>query len=612
MEFTALIRRWFGRLRFKSKVIAIFLPLLILSLLILGALSSHLFSRSLIERTTRNVADESQLILSRTDYILRSAETAANIMVTNINRLYESYPAVQAVPLEQFRFANLMQSRLSIDLSIFREVDAAVFVGKDGTVYSSYTSGGEEEAKGIAASGMLITVREAGSYGNSHWFGMEKRNYLTSDPDSPVLTLGKMVINIDTGEPLGTLFLIVREEQLSAFLQSSDPAASKAYYFVDEHRRVVAAADKSSLLQPLEPSMAARIGDRERADRAASFSYKDDGNLVTVSRFGPMDWELINVVSLKLLTADVQQNVRLTALVGALCLIFSLFGASFLSRMVASPLERLTRAMRQVVSGDLRPVVAARTEDEIGTIAEAFNFMVGRVRELLNKVTEEQKRKREYELALISAQIKPHFLYNTLDTIYVLNELDRNEEARDTTKALADFYRMVLNKGRELIILEKEARITDDYLAIMQIRYPDVFRYEIDIPAELSGTPIPKLSLQPLVENAIYHGLKKKGSKGFIRIQACSTGGKVLVQVTDNGIGMDEERIEAIMSGYSPEEETRSIGTYSVQQRLNLYFGEPYGLTVRSVVDEGTVVELSLPMLGTEKRDEQDVQGDDR
>ncbi|UQZ35557.1 two-component sensor histidine kinase [Paenibacillus sp. PK3_47] len=612
MKIIVYIRKWFGRLRFKSKVIAIFLPLLIFSLLILGALSSHLFSRSLIDRTTRNVADESQLILSRTDYILRSAETAANIMVTNINRLYETYPAVQtaAVTLEQIRFSNLMQSRLSTDLSIFREVDAAVFVGNDGTVYPSYTSGRDEG--GIAASGMLEQVKEADSYGTSHWFDMQQRDYMTPDPASPVLTLGKIVINIDTGETLGTLFLIIKEEQLSAFLQSSDPAAPKSYYFMDKQLRIVAAADKNSLLTQIEPSMAAEIGKNHASTRAASFSYREDGNLVTVSHYGRMDWELINVVSLQLLTADVRQNVRLTALVGALCLIFSLFGASLLSRMVAGPLERLTRAMRQVVSGDLEPVVEAKTEDEIGTIAEAFNFMVGRVRELLHKVTQEQNRKREYELALISAQIKPHFLYNTLDTIYVLNELDRNEEARDTTKALADFYRMVLNKGRELIILEKEAEITDDYLAIMQIRYPDVFRYEIDIPAELSGTPVPKLSLQPLVENAIYHGLKKKGSKGFIRIQAFAVDGKVFVQVIDNGVGMEEERIESIMSGYSPEEETRSIGTYSVQQRLSLYFGEEYGLTVQSALGEGTTVELSLPMLGNEKRDEQDVQGDDR
>jgi two-component system sensor histidine kinase YesM len=261
--------------------------------------------------------------------------------------------------------------------------------------------------------------------------------------------------------------------------------------------------------------------------------------------------------------------------------------------------------MRKVVTGDLQAVTTVRTEDEIGTIAEAFNFMVRRVRELLDEVRQEQNRKREYELALISAQIKPHFLYNTLDTIYALNELDRNDEARDTTKALADFYRMVLNKGRELITLEKEAQITDDYLTILQIRYPDVFRYEVDIPAELAGTPIPKLSLQPLVENSIYHGLKKKGTKGFIRIFAFKQGDKVIVRVEDNGVGMDEFQVQTIMSRHLPKEGIRSIGTYSVQQRLSLYFGEEYGISVQSILAEGTTVDLSLPMLpkGSEHQD---------
>lgn len=598
MNTPTLLRKWFGRLRFKSKVIAVFMPLLILSLLVLGLLSSHVFSKSLIDRTTRNVENESKLILSRTDYILSSTETAADIMVTNINRLYESFPAPLLTPLEQNRFANLMQSRLSTDLSIFKEADAAVFVSRDNRIYTSYTS--DRDESGLLASGMLERVKDAESYGTDHWFGMEQRDFLTPYPASPVLTLGKMVINIDTGDPYGTLFLLVQEERLSADLQSGDPASPKAYYFVDHSMRIASAADKDSLLKPVNEKMAAALEHKagDEGGRSQSFSYQEDGNLITVSPFERMDWKLVHVVSLKLLTADVSENVRLTFLIGALCLVFSWLGANLLYRMVVSPLEQLTRAMRKVVSGDLNPVAPVRTEDEIGTIAEAFNYMVERVQELLQKITQEQNRKREFELALISAQIKPHFLYNTLDTIYVLNELDRNEEARDTTKALADFYRMVLNKGRELIILEKEAQITDDYLAIMQIRYPDVFRYELDIPAELAGTPIPKLSLQPLVENAIYHGLKTKGTKGFISIQAFVRDGSVVVRVEDNGIGMEGAQVEAIMSGHSPEEDTRSIGTYSVQQRLHLYFGPDYGLSVQSRPGEGTVVELVLPMLG--------------
>ncbi|WP_342435113.1 histidine kinase [Paenibacillus sp. FSL H7-0442] len=593
MNILSLARKWFGRLRFKSKVITVFLPLIIISLLILGLLSNQLFSRSLIDQTTSNVVDESQLILSRTDYIFRSVETAANIMVTNINRMYDSNGAKPDTAMEPIQFGNLMQSRLSIDLSIFREVDAAVFIDNEGKIFASYTESGDDRK----IYSMLKRVRESESYGQALWFDMEKRDFLTPDPSSPVLTLGKTVINIDTGEPYGTLFLLVKEEGLSDYFRSSDPDAPKSYYFLDNEMRVAVAEDNEMLMNPVNPQLGEAIQRCAPNASHGTCSFEYEGNLITVTDYNRMEWKLVNIVSLSLLTADVRQNVRLSLLIGVLCLVFSWLGASFLSRMVVSPLEQLTKAMRKVVTGDLQPVATVRTEDEIGTIAEAFNFMVRRVRELLDEVRQEQNRKREYELALISAQIKPHFLYNTLDTIYALNELDRNEEARDTTKALADFYRMVLNKGRELITLEKEAQITDDYLTILQIRYPDVFRYEVDIPPEFEGTPIPKLSLQPLVENSIYHGLKKKGTKGFIRIFAFRQGDKVVVRVEDNGVGMNEIQVQTIMSRHLPEEGIRSIGTYSVQQRLSLYFGEEYGISVQSVLTKGTTVDLSLPML---------------
>ncbi|MBO3284708.1 cache domain-containing sensor histidine kinase [Paenibacillus polymyxa] len=593
MNILSLARKWFGRLRFKSKVITVFLPLIIISLLILGLLSNQLFSRSLIDQTTSNVVDESQLILSRTDYIFRSAETAANIMVTNINRMYDSNGAKPDTAMEPIQFGNLMQSRLSIDLSIFREVDAAVFIDNEGKIFASYTESGDDRK----IYSMLKRVRESESYGQALWFDMEKRDFLTPDPSSPVLTLGKTVINIDTGEPYGTLFLLVKEEGLSDYFRSSDPDAPKSYYFLDNEMRVAVAEDNEMLMNPVNPQLGEAIQRCAPNASHGTCSFEYEGNLITVTDYNRMEWKLVNIVSLSLLTADVRQNVRLSLLIGVLCLVFSWLGASFLSRMVVSPLEQLTKAMRKVVTGDLQPVATVRTEDEIGTIAEAFNFMVRRVRELLDEVRQEQNRKREYELALISAQIKPHFLYNTLDTIYALNGLDRNEEARDTTKALADFYRMVLNKGRELITLEKEAQITDDYLTILQIRYPDVFRYEVDIPPEFEGTPIPKLSLQPLVENSIYHGLKKKGTKGFIRIFAFRQGDKVVVRVEDNGVGMNEIQVQTIMSRHLPEEGIRSIGTYSVQQRLSLYFGEEYGISVQSVLTKGTTVDLSLPML---------------
>lgn len=172
-------------------------------------------------------------------------------MVTNINRMYDSYGAKPDTAMEPIQFGNLMQSRLSIDLSIFREVDAAVFIDNEGKIFASYTESGDDRK----IYSMLKRVRESESYGQVLWFDMEKRDFLTPDPSSPVLTLGKTVINIDTGEPYGTLFLLVKEEGLSDYFRSSDPDAPKSYYFLDNEMRVAVAEDNEMLMNPVNPQL---------------------------------------------------------------------------------------------------------------------------------------------------------------------------------------------------------------------------------------------------------------------------------------------------------------------------------------------------------------------
>lgn len=269
--------------------------------------------------------------------------------------------------------------------------------------------------------------------------------------------------------------------------------------------------------------------------------------------YDKLNWKLVNTISLQKLTADIHRNITLTIFVGIGCLLLSLLLAGKLSQIIVNPLLQVTKAMRKVREGDLNVTSPVTTEDETGLISTVFNSMVGRIQELMRTITNEQVRKREYELALIHAQIKPHFLYNTLDTIYVLNDLELNEAARDTTKALADFYRVVLSKGNEVIPLSEEVSNAADYLAIMQVRNPDVLRYEINIPKSLEGVKVPKLSLQPLIENAIYHGLKTKGSQGLISIEAYTHGREVIITVEDNGVGMSEEQVSRIVEYRSRE-----------------------------------------------------------
>ncbi|MNM40422.1 Sensor histidine kinase YehU [compost metagenome] len=373
---------------------------------------------------------------------------------------------------------------------------------------------------------------------------------------------------------------------------------------------IVASLDKQQVLTRITDPVELELL-RDSAEKGETLTRNADGKrLIAVSDFPGMNWKLLNVVDVAILTKDIGKNIRLIILIGFCCLVVSVIAANFLSKAVLNPLQNLTKAMRRVMNGNLQVQSSVQTQDEVGLISRVFNSMIGQIQELMQTMRVEQVQKREYELALITSQVKPHFLYNTLDTIYILNDLERNVEARNTTKALADFYRVVLSKGRELIILEQEIKMTNDYLTIMQMRYPDIFRYEIMIPDELRNTPVPKLSLQPLVENAIYHGLKMKGEPGTIRILAFADQDKTIIRVEDDGIGMSEERLKAANAFCSEEGQIQSIGIYSVQERIKLYFGTQYGITILSEEGIGTRVDITIPNI--KKGGRNNVQGHDR
>lgn len=599
--------KWFSGLTFKSKLLTVFIPLIVVSLSILGVVSSEIFSRSLINRSVNDVIDQSGLIINKLDSITKNMEICSNMLVTDVNRLFENFP-MERTPVEENQFRATIQSRLAIDLSLFAETDAAVFIDSNGQIYTSYSSANDES--GAILSGIPEEMLKQGSYGAAYWLPMQKRNYMTPDPQVPVLTLGKVVINIDTGERLGTLFLITKEPTLSAFLGNGDKISQKNYSLVDQRQIIVASPDKQQVLSKITNPAELELLN-EASEKQETVTRNEDGKrLITVTDYPRMHWKLLNVVDLAVLTKDVGKNARLTILIGFSCLLLSLLGAHLLSKVVLNPLQNLTKSMRRVMDGNLSVEAPVHTNDEIGLISRVFNSMIRQIQELLQNKETEQRRKREYELALITSQVKPHFLYNTLDTIYILNDMDRGQEARDTTKALADFYRVVLSKGRELIILDQEIKMTADYLSIMQMRYPDVFQYEIQIPHELRKAPIPKLSLQPLVENAIYHGLKTKGERGLIVISAIEEKGNIVIRVEDDGVGMSEEQLKETCSFHEEEKEVKSIGVYSVQERIKLYFGPKYGITILSQEGRGTRVDITVP--GGRTGGQQDVSDHDR
>lgn len=289
--------------------------------------------------------------------------------------------------------------------------------------------------------------------------------------------------------------------------------------------------------------------------------------------------------------------IRFSIIAFALILVLFLFLSYYIPLSITSPIRRLTQVTDQVAKGDLtvRSDVTGGVEAQM--LSDSLNTMIDKINELLEQVKTEQIRLRKAEFELLQSQINPHFLYNTLDAIVWLAEAGEQKKVVKMVGSLSDFFRISLNQGQDILEVREELQHVRSYLEIQQMRYQDILQYEICVPEELNHCQIPKITLQPLVENALYHGIKNKRGKGMIRIEGERDGEDCILRITDNGKGMTSERLEQIREGIRNRRarETDIYGLYNVNERIRLNFGENYGITITSTYGEGTCVTVRLP-----------------
>ena len=312
-------------------------------------------------------------------------------------------------------------------------------------------------------------------------------------------------------------------------------------------------------------------------------------------------------VQLNLLQQQISRQIAAEILLvlvlsGALILLLVRYSVR-LSRSVTQPVVDLSRRAEDVIGGDLTVREPVRSETyEIRTLSEGMEQMIARLNAQIQEITQKQTSLRRAELALLQAQINPHFLYNTMDTIIWLIEADRSQAAVEMVSNLSEFFRHSLSRGEDVITLGEEEEHVRSYLQIQQARYKDILDYTIQIGPALRETRLPKLTLQPLVENALYHGIKLKRGKGCIYITGRVEGADVLLQITDDGAGMAAARLEELNRAIESGERV-GFGLVTVHERLRLLFCSSYGLTLSSREGVGTTVTVRVPRRGKEERE---------
>ena len=279
---------------------------------------------------------------------------------------------------------------------------------------------------------------------------------------------------------------------------------------------------------------------------------------------------------------------------------FSVIAAWAISRSIYIPIKRLHDVTTTITKNDLQALVTRDNVDEITELGMSFNIMIGKIRELLETEKKEQENLKKAELRALQAQINPHFLYNTLDTIIWMAEAKKTDQVVEIVSALSNFFRTSLSKGRDWITIGEEIERTKSYLTIQRMRYRDIMDFRIEADKQVLNNTVLKLILQPLVENALYHGIKNKRGGGTIVVRARQRNeDEVLLEVEDNGIGFTLEKLNQLNSELNDDSGEINLesgfGIGNVNKRIRLYYGRQYGLSVKSEYHVGTCTTLIIP-----------------
>lgn len=419
------------------------------------------------------------------------------------------------------------------------------------------------------------------------------------DTDDEVISLSREVQSYENGTFRGVILINLNMNKITEICNSFQEKQENFICIINDKGELVYeqqngrerfAFDEKENRQELNTALG------KTKESCFRLNYRGEKYLITRTDMKTTGWTLVSMVPYKSVMAETMAISGVMILAVAITLIVTLLLLNRILTGVVKPLKKLEKYMVQVNPDNMDQRMEILTDDEIGHLSMKFNQMMDRIRNLKEQVIEEQEDKRKYELQALQAQINPHFLYNTLDSIIWMAETnDSNIVAM--TEALAKLFRISLNKGNEEISLERELEHVKNYLIIQSMRYADKFTYEISAEPGVERCRTIKLILQPIVENCIYHGIKKKRGTGKITIRAYRREQNLIIEVSDDGCGMPEEICRKILSDEIESENISGsgIGVKNVNERIQLRFGKKYGLSYSSEEGIGTTVTYVLP-----------------
>lgn len=579
------IKKFYEEISLRNIIWASFTATALAAVVVMGVS----FNNRMSSQFKRNIQEENQNLIEQVNN--RLASYLRNTMKVS-DSLY--YSVIKNSNMLNDSMTSQFQLLYDTNKDIIESI--AVF-SLDGDLLESAPASSRKNGVDVAGQEWFKLAQERPE--NLHFSGPSVQNLFIGKDEqySWVISLSRVVaLNYGVRSRPGILLVDLRYSGLEEIFNSASLGNDGYIYLIG--------ADGQILYHPKLQLISSGLAHENNLEAAG---YRD-GNYeeafegvkrtVTVKSVGYTGWKIVGVTPQKgLALSNIKSNIFFAFLVLFLFTVLVLIN-SYISAMVSKPIRVIEESVKQIDAGNLDVTFDSGGYFEVRRLAGAMQKMTLRIKQLMRDIVTEHESKRRGELDTLQSQINPHFLYNTLDIIVWMIENERKGEAVRAVTALARFFRISLSRGRTIIPVRDELAHVDSYLMIQNMRYKNKFTYAIEADENTKDLAAMKLVLQPLVENAIYHGMEYMDGDGEIRITAGIEGSDLLLSVSDNGPGMPPEVAVGILEReFVPSGKGSGIGVRNVNERIRLQFGEGYGLMIESNPDEGTAVTIRLPAI---------------
>ena len=579
----------------KTKLIVLLLAGIIIPVTITSLISQNIYNRII----------QNSAIKISTQYIDQMANEVENFMSIINNVAY--------VTTEDFQVQEKLspiydgQVQLNGDMSnkqiedslyytqkfILKESDGISIVGENGIRYKS----GEGEWK----EGNLRTdvwYNHLLSSDVPSWFQLRTGSFARQDKSSRLISMGMPIMQRETREKIGVILIDINQKRFTEKFRDNKLGQTGTVVIFD------AAGNQISPLKDLanaDEVFASIFNDSIKNNKLSNIlMLGNETKNIVIYKVLSSDWKVAGIIPMQELFMERDSaNILIFLITSIICVFAALLGVR-ISGSITSPINKLQKAMKKVQLGDFSVILEQVGQNEIGALTKGFNVMIRQINELMIKMKDEQISLEQERFRVLQAQINPHFLYNTLGTVVWLSKEGRNEDVITTVTSMIRIFRIALNGGNDFISILEESDHVYNYLTIQQIRFVNLFTFSINIENAIESCITNKLILQPIVENAVYHGLQPSSKPGHISIIGYSIDGDTVVfEISDNGVGMTEKTLATlieVLEGRSQPGKS-GYGLYNINKRIQFLFGSPYGVSVFSTPGLGTNVRITIPLI---------------